>query len=87
MADDRVWPPTKQVLPDAFLLKTAKEELDHLVLLLRIRGDILLFQPVELTHTPKCTDLKDQAIITADHRHQGLCSILRSVSPIEGSTT
>ena len=66
----RLFERLEPMLPDTFLLETAKEALDHAILLRRVRRDEFLLEPVVATGLLEPTALKDQAIVTAQHRRR-----------------
>lgn len=53
------------VLPHALLLEAAEEARDEPVLLVRVGGDVLLRQAVEVTGLPVGTALEDEAVVAA----------------------
>jgi hypothetical protein len=55
----------KRVLPDTFLLETAKEPFDDPVLFWRIGRDEFLLQPIVSTGLAKSAFLENQPVITA----------------------
>lgn len=56
------------VLPDAFLLQTPEEALDHPVLLRRVGRDKLLLQVIIFACLPKPATLKNKSVVVAENR-------------------
>jgi hypothetical protein len=57
------------VLPGAFLFQASEEPLNQAVLLRRVRRNVFLRKPVDVTGSPETTALKNQAVIASDCRH------------------